>query len=133
MTIMVQTLSSWRLLIHVHSPLLRVRLVREEHSKRVLGWSVADHMFTELVTDVLAQAVAVRGGQVGGTSMGSDRGAQYTARAMVAACADGGLRRSMGATGMLVQHRRGIAVVDVQTRVLLPSRLRDEGGTRCSS
>jgi putative transposase len=46
--------------------------VRDEHSKRVLGWSVADHMLTELVTDALAQAVAVRGGQVGGTIMHSD-------------------------------------------------------------
>ena len=45
--------------------------MRDEHSKRVLGWSVADHMLTELVTDALAQAVAVRGGQVGGTIMHS--------------------------------------------------------------
>jgi putative transposase len=74
--------------------------IRDEHSKRVLGWSVADHMLTELVTDALAQAVAVRNGQVGGTIMHSDRGAQYTARAMVKACAAAGLRRSMGATGI---------------------------------
>ena len=74
--------------------------VRDEHSKRVLGWSVADHMLTELVTDALAQAVAVRGGHVGGTIMHSDRGTQYTARAMAQACADAGLRRSMGATGI---------------------------------
>jgi putative transposase len=74
--------------------------IKDEHSKRVLGWSVADHMLTELVTDALAQAVAVRGGQVGGTIMHSDRGTQYTARAMAQACADAGLRRSMGATGI---------------------------------
>lgn len=74
--------------------------IRDDHSKRVLGWSVADHMLTELVTDALAQAVAVRGGDVVGTIMHSDRGAQYTARAMALACADAGLRRSMGATGI---------------------------------
>ena len=74
--------------------------IRDEHSKRVLGWSVADHMLAELVTDALAQAVALRGGQVGGTIMHSDRGAQYTARAMAQACADAGLLRSMGATGI---------------------------------
>jgi transposase InsO family protein len=74
--------------------------IRDEHSKRVLGWSVADHMPTELVTDALAQAVAVRGGQVGGTIMHSDRGTQYTAQAMATACTDIGLRRSMGATGI---------------------------------
>ena len=38
----------------------------------MLGWSVADHMLTELVTDALAKAVAVRGGNVGGTIMHSD-------------------------------------------------------------
>lgn len=74
--------------------------IRDEHSKRVLGWSVADHMRTELVTDALAQAVAARGGLVGGTIMHSDRGTQYTAAAMATACADAGLRRSMGATGI---------------------------------
>lgn len=74
--------------------------IRDEHSKRVLGWAVADHMRTELVTDALAQAVAVRGGQVSGTIMHSDRGTQYTAQAMAAACVDAGLRRSMGATGI---------------------------------
>ncbi|MGB8404230.1 MAG: IS3 family transposase [Mycobacterium sp.] len=74
--------------------------IRDEHSKRVLGWSVADHMRTELVTEALAQAVAVRGGQVGGTIMHSDRGTQYTAQTMATACTDAGLRRSMGATGI---------------------------------
>jgi hypothetical protein len=51
------------------------------------GWSVTDHVLSELVTDALAQAVAVRGGQVGGTIMRSDRGtSQYAARAMGQAC-----------------------------------------------
>jgi putative transposase len=50
--------------------------VRDEHSKRVLGWSVADHILTQLVTGALAKAVAVRGGYVGGTIMHSDRGTQ---------------------------------------------------------
>ena len=50
--------------------------VRDEHTKRVLGWSVVDHMLTELVTDALAQAVAARGGNLGGTIIHSDRGTQ---------------------------------------------------------
>lgn len=74
--------------------------IRDEHSKRVLGWSVADHMLTELVTDALARAVAVRDREVAGTIMHSDRGTQFTAHAMAQACADAGLRRSMGATGI---------------------------------
>jgi hypothetical protein len=50
--------------------------VRDEHTKRVLGWPVGDHMLTELVTDALAQAVAARGGNLGGTIIHSDRGTQ---------------------------------------------------------
>ncbi len=78
--------------------------VRDEHSKRVLGWSVADHMLTELVTDALAQAVAVRDGNVGGTIMHSDRGfstphGRWCRRALMPACADRWVRPgSVGTT-----------------------------------
>jgi hypothetical protein len=85
-------------------------------------------MLTELVTDALAQAVALHGGRVGGTIMHSDRGTQadstggtqYTARAMdpgVRRCGpaqiDGCNRDNVG------KQRQGIAVVDVRTRILL--------------
>ena len=42
---------------------------------------------------------------VDGTIMHSDRGTQYTARAMAQACTDAGLRRSMGATGICWDNR----------------------------
>ncbi|WP_431941712.1 IS3 family transposase [Nocardia grenadensis] len=74
--------------------------IKDEHSKRVLGWSVADHMRTELVTDTLDMAVATRGGGGRGTVLHADRGSRYTASAMAAACRRHGLRRSMGATGI---------------------------------
>jgi transposase InsO family protein len=38
--------------------------IKDEHSKKVLGWTVADHMRTELVTG--AAGVASRGTKVGG-------------------------------------------------------------------
>lgn len=74
--------------------------IKDEHSKKVLGWSVDDHMRTELVTDALEQAVTGRGGDCAGTIMHSDRGVQYTAHAMEQACGRYGLRRSMGRTGV---------------------------------
>lgn len=37
--------------------------VRDEHSKRVLGWTAADHMRAELVVDCLQMAVDTRRGQ----------------------------------------------------------------------
>ncbi|WP_327141149.1 IS3 family transposase [Nocardia sp. NBC_01327] len=74
--------------------------IRDEHSRKVLGWTVAEHMRTEMVTDAVELAVATRGGSCAGTILHSDRGAQYTAGAMAAVCSRHGLRRSMGATGI---------------------------------
>ena len=74
--------------------------IKDEYSKKVLGWAVADHMRTELVLEALNMAVDERGGDVAGAIMRSDRGSQYTAEIMKQACARYGLRRSMGATGI---------------------------------
>ena len=38
--------------------------VTDEHPKKVLSWSIADHMRTELVIDALDMAVAERVGNV---------------------------------------------------------------------
>nr|WP_246600940.1 IS3 family transposase [Skermania piniformis] len=74
--------------------------IRDEHSRRVLGWSLAEHMRTELVTAAVEAAVTVRGGSVTGTILHSDRGSRYTSHDMAKACSGHGLRRSMGATGI---------------------------------
>jgi transposase InsO family protein len=47
-------------------------------SRRLLGYSMADHMRTELVTDALTMAVAARGGHVAGTIAHADRGSPST-------------------------------------------------------
>jgi len=41
--------------------------IKDEHSKRILGWSVADHLRTELVIEAWDMAVVARGGDVAGT------------------------------------------------------------------
>jgi transposase InsO family protein len=46
-------------------------------SRRWLGYSMADHMRTELVSDALTMAVTTRVGQVKGTIFHGDRGSQY--------------------------------------------------------
>ncbi|MCA2281523.1 IS3 family transposase, partial [Mycobacterium avium] len=74
--------------------------IRDEHSRRVLGWAVDDHMRTELVTTAVDRAVFTRGGQVNDVVLHSDRGTQYTSHDMAAAAVTYGLRRSMGATGI---------------------------------
>jgi len=34
--------------------------IKDEHSKDVLGWTLADHMRTEMVTDAVDRAVVAR-------------------------------------------------------------------------
>jgi putative transposase len=74
--------------------------IKDEHSKKVLGWLVADHMRTEMVLDTVNRAVEARDGRCEGTILHSDRGGQYTAEEMEKVCRRNGLRRSMGETGI---------------------------------
>lgn len=67
-------------------------------SRRLAGWSIADHMRTELVTDALEAAARTRG-NLDGAVFHSDHGAQYTSADFAAACARLGVTQSMGAVG----------------------------------
>jgi putative transposase len=70
-------------------------------SRRVIGWSVANHMRTELVGDALKMAIATRGGSVpAGVVFHSDRGSQYTSAEFGELCDRHGVLQSMGATGV---------------------------------
>nr|BFD87168.1 hypothetical protein StreXyl84_65690 [Streptomyces sp. Xyl84]BFD88638.1 hypothetical protein StreXyl84_80390 [Streptomyces sp. Xyl84] len=68
-------------------------------SRKVVGWSIADHMRTSLVTDAIEMAVATRGGRVHGVVFHTDRGAQYSAAAFAEVCGRHGICRSMGRVG----------------------------------
>ena len=70
------------------------------YSRRVIGWSVAEHMRTDLVADALGMAVATRGGRVDGVVFHSDRGSQYTSRDFGELGDRLGVVQSMGATGV---------------------------------
>ena len=74
--------------------------IRDEHSKRALGWKAADHMRAELVVDCLDMAVRTRGHSVAGTIFNADRGAQYTGGDVADKCQESGLRQSVGRTGV---------------------------------
>jgi transposase InsO family protein len=71
-------------------------------SRRLLGYSMADHMRTELVLDALGMAIATRGGdeQVAGVIAHADRGSQYTSNDYVDFCQDRKMRPSVGRTGV---------------------------------
>ena len=64
-------------------------------SRRIVGWSLADHMRSDLVLDALHQALATR--PVERTIFPSDRGSQYGSTPFRNALAKAGLRQSMSA------------------------------------
>lgn len=71
-------------------------------SRRLLGYSMAGHMRTELVLDALKMAIAARGGDehVAGVIAHADRGSQYTSNDYVDFCQDRKMRPSVGRTGV---------------------------------
>ncbi|WP_184987567.1 IS3 family transposase [Sphaerisporangium rubeum] len=68
-------------------------------SRRLAGWSIADHMRTELVVDALQAAAHTRGGRLDGAVFHSDNGAQYCSREFARVCSRLGVTRSRGAAG----------------------------------
>jgi len=62
-------------------------------SRRILGWSLKDHLRSDLVLDALQQALQTR--PVDQTIFHSDRGSQYGSAAFRAALTKAGLRQSM--------------------------------------
>jgi len=69
-------------------------------SRRMLGYSMAEHMRTELILDALAMAVAARGGTVAGVIGHADRGSQYTSNDYLDYCHAQQIRPSVGRTGV---------------------------------
>ena len=67
-------------------------------ARRLVGWSIADHMRTAHVADALLAAAATRG-SLAETIVPGDHGAQYTSRASAPLCGRLGMTRSMGAVG----------------------------------
>jgi transposase InsO family protein len=64
-------------------------------SRRIVGWSLADHLRSELVLDALGQALQTRSAK--GAIFHSDRGSQYGSTLFRTALAKAGLRQSMSA------------------------------------
>ena len=73
-------------------------------SRRVLGFALGEHHDAELAYGALVMAVAVRGGQVPGVILHTDRGGEFTAGLFRAACQRLGISQSMGRPGSALDN-----------------------------
>jgi len=76
-----------------------VAVVLDAWSRRVVGWSIADHIRAELVVDALQMATWRRQPTEGRTVHHSDHGSQYTSWAFGSRLRAAGLLASMGTIG----------------------------------
>lgn len=67
-------------------------------SRRVVGWSITDHMRTDLVVEAL-ESVAMARGSLDGARMHTDHGVRYTSSQFQAVCRRLGVVQSMGRIG----------------------------------
>lgn len=77
---------------------LYLAAVMDLYSRRVIGWSMQEHLETQLPLAALEMALQSRG-EVERTVHHSDRGCQYASQAYRAALAQGGLEASMSRSG----------------------------------
>lgn len=83
---------------------LYLATVIDLYSRRVIGWSLADHLRASACCDALAMAAATRGGAVSGVVFHSDRGCQYTSAEFRRRCEALGISQSMGRTGTALDN-----------------------------
>jgi transposase InsO family protein len=75
-------------------------VVRDGHTRRVLGRVVAGHLRADLVEDALRQAAALRGELPENVIFHADRGVQFTSAQLAEVSRAIGVLRSMGKTGV---------------------------------
>ena len=82
---------------------LHLAFVLDVYSRRIVGWSMASHLRTELVVDALEMAVWRRK-PAAGLVHHSDRGAQYTALSFGKRLEEMGIVPSMGRVGSALDN-----------------------------
>ena len=76
---------------------LYLAVVLDVFSRRIVGWSMANYLRTELVLAALEMAIGQR--KPTGVVHHSDQGTQYTSLAFGGRCREAGVRPSMGSVG----------------------------------
>jgi putative transposase len=83
---------------------LYLATVIDLYSRRLIGFSIAEHCKASLVCEALRMAIATRGGVVAGVIMHTDRGSQYTSNAFVQLCAKHRIVQSMSRSGSCLDN-----------------------------
>jgi transposase InsO family protein len=76
---------------------LYLAVVLDVFSRRVVGWAMSNHLYTELMLRALDMALSQRRHE--GVILHSDQGAQYTSIAFGRRCREAGVQPSMGTAG----------------------------------
>ena len=84
--------------VATHEGWLYLAVLLDAHSRRVVGWAMADHLRTELALDALTMALRARHPGAGLVHH-TDRGSQYTAAAYQATLVTHGVTCSMSRAG----------------------------------
>jgi putative transposase len=79
------------------SGFLYLAVILDAWSRKIVGWSMANHLRTELVLDALEMAIGQR--RPGDVIHHSDQGSQYTSLAFGKRCREARVRPSMGSVG----------------------------------
>ena len=82
---------------------LYLAAVTDCYSRKVVGWSIADHLRAELVVDAVEMAIARRRPEAGLVHH-SDRGSQYVSLAMGNQLKEAGIDTSMGSKGSALDN-----------------------------
>jgi transposase InsO family protein len=96
-------------------------------TKQIIGYAMADHMRTSLVTDALQMAARNMDIRRGITIFHSDRGCQYTSQEFADFTDNLGIRRSLGRTGTCYDNAwaesvNGTIKVERVNRTVYPTR-----------
>jgi putative transposase len=102
---------------------LYLAFILDTHSRRIVGWSMASHMRTELVVDALQMAVWRRKPSAGLVHH-SDRGAQYMAISFGKRLEEVGIVPSMGRTGTALDNAMAESFIATLKTELLVHRRR---------
>ena len=107
--------------------------VLDVYSRRIVGWSIADHLRAELVVDALEMARWRRRPPAGQTVVHSDRGAQYTSWAFGHRLRAAGLLGSMGRVASALDNSMMESFFGTMQRELLDRRTYWETRTELAS